>query len=183
MISGRKHSKHIPKLNKKQQIQPLKVKVTRMFTIFLSAFLAFLTIVTAYYTFASKLSVLPSGTIDASNPFATPFVLKNDSLLRINNVRPHRLIIRNINKHTMKINVELVAPAIPYLASGETTTFTLPVAELIFANHPINYINIEIGVYYYLAFIPFYQKEKIMRFVTFESKDGKLQWISKAMSE
>ena len=83
----------------------------------------------------------------------------------------------------MKINVELVAPAIPYLASGETTTFTLPVTELIFTNHPINYINIEIGVYYYLAFIPFYQKEKIMRFVTFKSKDEKLQWISKAMSE
>lgn len=183
MISETKRLKNIPKPHKKQQSQSPKEKAKRMFGILLAGFLAFLTIITAYYTFAFKLSILPSEPIDSTNPFATPFILKNDSLLWISNVRPHRVVIRNVNKFSCKIKTELVAPPIPYIASGESTTFTLPVAEFVFANEPINYLNIEIVVYYYLAFIPFYRKEKHQRFVTIQSKNGKLQWISKAMSE
>jgi hypothetical protein len=183
MISETKHLKNIPKLRKKQQSQSQKEKVKHMFGTLLAGFLAFLAIITAYYTFAFKLTILPSETIDAMNPFATPFVLKNDSLLWINKVRPHRLVIRNVNKFSCKIKTELIAPPIPYIASGESTTFTLPVAEFVFTNEPINYLNIEVVVYYYPAFIPFYKKEKQQRFVTIQSKDGKLQWVSKAMSE
>lgn len=154
-----------------------------MFATFFAVFLGLLTIITAYYTFVFKISIYPSGPLDASNPFATPFILKNDSLLWINKVRPYRLIIHKINNRSCKLNVNLVVPAIPQLTAGETTTFTLPVAEFEYNDAPINYLNIEIVAFYYAAFIPFYEKEKHTRFVTIRSKDGSLQWISKAMSE
>lgn len=141
------------------------------------------TCVTAYYSFAFKISVFPSGTIDPSNPFATPFILKNDSWLWINNVRPYRVIIHKVNNYSCNINTNLVVPPISQLTAGETTTFTLPVAELEYTKAPINYLNIEIVVFYYAAFIPFYEKENHTRFVTIQSKDGKLQWTPKAISE
>ena len=141
-----------------------------MLTTLLSVFAVIFGLVTAYYKFAFKLSIFPSKPLDISNPFATPFVLKNDSLLWINNVRPYRVIIRNINKLTMKLNVELVAPPIPRLNAGETSTFILPVSKFVFTSEPINYINIEIVVFYYPAFISFYKKEKHSRFVTIQSK-------------
>lgn len=153
------------------------------YTLILPAFGVILGLIMAYFKFSTKLSILPSGPIDVSNPFSTPFILKNESLLPIYNVRPHRCIIRNINNRSMGINVNLVAPAITRIASGETTTFILPVSELGFENTQINYINIEIVVFYCAAFIPFYKKEKHVRFVTIKSKDGNLKWIPKSMSE
>jgi hypothetical protein len=149
----------------------------------LYGFLAFLTIVTAYYSFCSKINIFPDKPIDIANPFATHFVLKNDSWLWITNVKPHKLIIRNINNHPMGINVNLVARAIPCLVSGETTSFSLPVSEFIFQGHKINYIKIEIVVFYSSAFVPFFKKEKHVRFDTIQSKDGNLKWVPKAMSE
>lgn len=138
-------------------------------------------VICAYFKFAFKLSIIPSGPIDTTNPFSTPFILKNDSLLSIYNVRPHRCIIRNINKLSMGVNVNLVAPPISRLAPGESTTFILPISELVFPEK-IDFINIEIGVFYNPAFLPFYEKSKYSRFVTFQ-RGTKLEWISKSMSE
>lgn len=165
-------------------MQSPKGKLRRVIANLLYAFLAFLAIATAYYNFAVKLSILPSeSSIDASNPFATPFILKNDSLLRIYNIKPHRLIIHKVNNRSCNLNINLIAPAIPKHESGEPTSFSLPVTEFEFNDSPINYLNIEIIVFYYPAYLPFYEDEKHARFVTIKSKDGNLHWISKAISE
>ena len=81
--------------------------------ILLTLFFGTIAAITAYFKFAVKLTILPSErSLDASNPFSTPFILKNESLLWITNVKPHQVISYNINDHSMKLNTNLVAPAI-----------------------------------------------------------------------
>lgn len=153
-----------------------------MIDTFFYVFLAFLTIITTFYSFAFKLYIFCDKPIDIMNPFSTPFYLKNESWLWITNVYPYKVIIRNINHLSMKINVNLIAPNIRHISAGETTTFTLPVHEVKFPDK-INFLKIDIGITYSPALIPFYKKQKYVRFVTIQSKDGKLRWIPKSMSE
>ena len=151
--------------------------------ILLTLFFGTIAAITAYFKFAVKLTILPSErSLDASNPFSTPFILKNESLLWITNVKPHQVISYNINDHSMKLNTNLVAPAILFLSSGEPTTFSLPISEIVFPER-IFYLNIVIGVSYCPAFMPFYKKEKKFRFVTIKDKNNRLYWTSKALSE
>jgi hypothetical protein len=188
MISETKRSKNIQKLDKKQQMQPLKGKVKRMFATFFSAFLAFLAVVTAYYTFAFKISINPSGSLDPSDPFATPFILQNDSLLWINLIE-YNFSIRKIDTANyvvikgIDIFPPINTPPIPYLSAREKTTIILPFRNAIIIPAPITYADIEIVVSYYPAFISFHKKEKRMHFVAIKSINGTLHWVDKAMSE
>lgn len=187
MISETKRSKNIQKLNKKQQMQPLKGMVIRIFATFFAVLLGFLAIVTAYYTFAFKISITPSGSLNPSDPFATPFVIQNDSLLWITNIKPYHCILRKVSTVNNEIftngNIIMELPSIPILESNEKTTILLPFRSVISLSSPINFADVEIVVSYYPAFIFFYKKEKRVHFVTAQSTDRTLQWVSKAMSE
>lgn len=134
-----------------------------------------LTIVLAYYAFSSKLSITPSGSLNPSDPFATPFVLQNDSLLWVNLVKPYHCSLRKITTEDylvfQGIDTAIDAPPIPRLDPGESTAFFLPFRTVIILRAPINYADIEVVVSYYPAFIPFYKKEKRVRFVTIKSKE------------
>ena len=193
--SKTKRAKHNQRINprKPQKKQGLLSKLYSLLspTGWLCALIVFfLTIVTAYYTFAFKLSITPSKPLDPTNPFSTPFVLRNDSLLWINLVNPNMYIeneIRTDKYITFKgLGIHLLKPLIPKLESRESTSFIISF-DTVFKNAgKINYADIEIIISYYPAFSPslkIFQREFRTRFVAYYSKNGTVQWEHKAKSE
>jgi hypothetical protein len=197
MINETKRSKHSQQTKRKEQPQqpvPLSKSLWRWLSNlsptskFCAWLVLFLTCIGAYYNFAFKLDIYPSGTLNQSDPFATLFIIKNNSLLWINNIAP-LCGIRKVETdgHAIIENIGVALPRdippIPQLVSGEKTTIILPFRDAFDLSTPISYADIEIAVSYYVPIIFFYKKEISMRFVTIKTQNGNLQWISKAVSE
>ncbi len=151
----------------------------------------FVGIVSFYYAFSPKLSIHIGNTVDALNPFATQFILKNDSLLRVNIVDPYQCIMNKVSGERVKINgAKFIkdVPPIPFLEPNESTTFLLPFPNIKFVPptpRDIYYVDVEIIVSYYPAFFPqvnILKKEYRTRFITTKNKDGNLQWVHEAKS-
>jgi hypothetical protein len=149
-----------------------------------------LTIAGTYYAFSPKLSIYPTDSLDSTKPFATPFVVKNDSLLPITsielNCRLQKVILNNKvtmlgskegeNETTFKsINIT----PIPTLAPGEESTFFLPFPDL---TQTVTFADISAEVSYSPALLPF-KKKTLKRFVTMENSNGVLRWVAKSRSE
>jgi len=154
-----------------------------------AAIALFLTVVGAYYAFSPKLSINPSNSLDPTKPFATPFVVKNDSLLPIKSITL-KCKFRKITLQASDGDANLVGtkeagfatniPPIPILASGEESTFMLPYPPQ-FAQ-PVKFADVSAEVTYSPALLPF-KKKALKRFVTVRAADGTFHWISKALSE
>jgi hypothetical protein len=150
----------------------------------------FLTIAGAYYAFSSKLSIYPTASLDPAKPFATPFVIKNDSLLSLSSIKLRcrlRKVIVNDNvillgskdgeKETTFNSINIIP--IPFLAAGEESTLFLPFPNL---EYPITFADISAEVEYSPALLPF-KKKTLKRFVTVKASDGTFHWVSQALSE
>jgi hypothetical protein len=152
----------------------------------------FLTLVGSWYAFSFRLSITPSNPLNSSDPFSTPFILKNDSLLWINIVNPYKCALNYVKTEKGVVfencGTSLVKPSIPQLEAGEPTTFMLPIPINKIIGNAGNIVNadIEIDVSYFPAFLPSFkilEKHYRKRFTTYQSKDGTLQWGHKAKSE
>lgn len=124
---------------------------------FCAGIMLVLAIVTAYHAFAFKLSINPSYPLDPLDPFATPFNLRNDSLLWINLVNYNCHINKIITNHTVSfvgLGIITLAPATPYLESLESTSFNIPTKGVINYVGHITYGDVEIVIPYYPAFYP-----------------------------
>jgi len=157
---------------------------------FVGWLIVFLAVVTSYYTFAFKLSITPSIALDSLNPFSTPFILLNDSLLWINLVNPYKMTLYKVivgNSSFDNCGTQLIKPSIPILTSGESTSFMLPFNQLIYiADQQYKYADVEINISYYPAFFPFFnifERHYKKRFIAIPNKNGILQWEHKALSE
>ena len=148
---------------------------------------AILTLFAAYLPFYPKITVTSSYSLDTSTPFSTKFDVHNDSLLRINEIKP---ILNNVNyrmeggggmtSHPTAV-VRTTDPPIPYLSSGETTSFVLPLTH-IKTTAPIESADVTVRINYRHFLLPFKQS-KLARFVLEKGTDGSIHWAYKAISE
>jgi hypothetical protein len=191
--------KHIPLKSQKQQKQnqPNKgnsisqwLKWLSPTSRFWACVVLFLTLVGSWYAFSFRMSITPSNPLDPSDPFLTPFVLRNDSLLWINLVNPYKCKLNYVKTDRGGVfencGTELVNPSIPQLESGEPMTFILPFNKTIGSIGHIVYADIEIDVAYFPALLPsikIFEQHYKKRFSTYISKNRTLQWEHKAKSE
>jgi len=150
---------------------------------FAAAFALLLTIVGTYYTFSPKFTIEPKDSLDSTNPFATPFTIKNDSLFDVSTISIKGGIRKVYTKNGSSFSdfgVMTSAPPIPNLEPGEATTFIIPFPFN--SPFPFSFADIAIMVSYRPALLPF-TRNKSLRFATIEAKDGTLHWVSKAISE
>lgn len=144
----------------------------------------FLTIVGTYYTFSLKLTIEPKESLDASDPFATPFLVRNDSLLGVYSINLktgiREVYAKGSDNRFSEFATMTDVPPIPKLDPGEPTTFfiTFPFKT----PSPITSADVEIMVSYRPVLLPF-KRKKSLRFVTAQAKDGTLHWIPKALAE
>ena len=135
----------------------------------------FLTVVGSYYTFSLKLTIEPKESLDPSNPFATPFIIRNDSLLGVYSINLktgiREVYAKGSNNKFSNFGTMTDMPPIPKLDPGEPTTFfiTFPFKT----PSPITSADIEIMVSYRPVLLPF-NRNKSLRFVTMQAKDGSL---------
>lgn len=193
--SKKKHSKH----SRKTTPQKLSIKQGLLSKIssllsptgwFFALIVFLLTIVTAYYTFAPKLTVYPSEPNSSTDPFKTKFILRNDGYLWVNIIDPYKCIVNKLsgpNNKLININISMPITQIPRIESYEATSIYIPFNNYgIGTRGPINYVDVEIIVSYYPAFFPYlkiFNKEYRIRFITQQLTDGTLKWIPKARSE
>jgi hypothetical protein len=95
-----------------------------------------LAIVGTYYSFSPKLYVTSTYSLDPSTPFSTKFDIRNESLLKVYEIKP---VCKNVS---VKMEggggvsgpgtISTSQPPIPYLESGESTSFILPLAHIKF---------------------------------------------------
>ncbi|MGO9621802.1 MAG: hypothetical protein ACLPT6_10395 [Desulfobaccales bacterium] len=146
----------------------------------------FLAIIGTYYNFAPKISVNISDSLNPINPFATKFVIRNDSLLPIYSVTPsfkNRKITTEAKNYIIgsdRIDREKPVYPIPVLNPGDSTTFILPFPINLMS--PVIQADIEIIVSYRPALSPF-KHENRFRFVTVPAIDNVLHWQPKSLSE
>ncbi len=151
-----------------------------------TALALFLTIVGTYYAFSPKLSINPSNSLDPTRPFATPFVVRNDSLLPINSIE----LKLKFGKIVLENGATLFGvkeagfmtglPPIPKLDSGEESTFLLPYPP--FLSPPVKFADVSVELTYSPSLLPF-KKKLLKRFMTVKASDETFHWISRALSE
>ena len=190
MSSSAKHQKNIRHTKQGGQQEPPQKQQTTHTKRFwrwielVAKFLGlYLSIVGSYYAFSPKLSAIPYVSLDPSNPFATPFEVRNNSILSIRSIKitGHiRNLIDARNNKVINVGFERTIPPIPVLNDGEATTFLIPYA--IGHPAPITYADVEIIISYRPVLLP-YRNEKHIRFSTGQSEDGSLHWLPRAISE
>jgi hypothetical protein len=146
-----------------------------------------LTIFGAYFPFYPKISVTSSYSLDPSTPFSTKFDIRNDSVLKVTEIKPicKRVTVKMVGGGGIdgeKGSIQTAQPPIPYLESGESTSFILPIAYIKFGA-PIEYAEVTVSITYSHLFLPLPPREKLTRFVTEKGVDGILHWANKAISE
>jgi hypothetical protein len=147
-----------------------------------------LAIVETYYAFSPKISITPTELIDTLNPYSTPFIIKNESLLPLRSIEPVWKFREIISKNGKPIYfngpyVRTVSPAIPSLESGESTSIFLPeLYKPIKEAKSLNHLDIEVVVLYRPYLLP-YKRSKELRFVTIKGAGNTFRWITKAISE
>jgi hypothetical protein len=143
-----------------------------------------LTLLGTYYTFSPKISVETGETANASNPFATPFLIRNDSLLGVYAIRL-RTSIRNLQAkgsgdEMNECGTGTDVPPIPKLDSGESTSFFVSFPFRM--TSPVTRADVEIMVSYRPALL-LSARSRRFRFTTVQTKDGNLHWVPKAVAE
>lgn len=141
----------------------------------------------AYTPFYPKLSVDSSYSLDQSTPFSTRFDMRNDSMLKVTKIKPvcKRVTVKMVGGGGIVDGGGMIQTAqlpIPFLKSGETTSFFLPVSHIKFAA-PIEYADVTISIAYHHLLLPLPPREKLARFITVKASDGTLRWANKAISE
>jgi hypothetical protein len=128
----KRHAKHSRKIvprkpPKKQGLLSITFSLLSPTGWFCALIVFLLTFVTAYYTFAFKLSITPSKSVEISNPFSALFILRNESLLWINIVNPYECFLKQVKTDNNIIFYDststYIKPSIPVLESGEPTSF------------------------------------------------------------
>lgn len=132
-------------------------------------------------TISSKISVRSDDPINRSDPFSTPFQIKNDGYIPVFNIT-FLCTIREVkfdNRASIhNINTRIVNPPIPKIRSGEeTTTFFKCLPH----KSPITSADIEIAVSYRPMWV-FWKREKRFRFSTI-SREDELYWVPLALSQ
>lgn len=149
---------------------------------FAAAIALFLTIVGAYYSFTPKISISYSSPITQKDLRSTPFVVRNNSLLPVKNIRFKWYSRKTVTEKNITIkNITFTSsdiPPVPHLEPGEASTFILP---FLFRDEPMRYADIDISVTYQPALLPF-EKEKTYRFTGQITEYG-VQWFERALSE
>lgn len=147
----------------------------------------FLAIFGSYLPFFPKISVVSSYSLDQSTPFSTRFDVRNDSLLKVTEIKPvcKRVTVKMVGGGGLVDGggtIRTAQPPIPFLESGETTTFVLPVSQIKFGA-PIEYADVTISIAYRHLLLPLPPRVKLARFATEKASDGTLRWANKAISE
>ncbi|HOS76153.1 MAG: hypothetical protein KBC66_10420 [Kiritimatiellae bacterium] len=152
---------------------------------FMAGVALILTIIGTWYAFSPKLSVDLRDSLNPLDPLATPFSIRNDSLLSLNAVNiKTRILSASTPKYDPAIVNSLLIdarPSIPVLRSGESTTFFISADQASY-EAPFNRADVEIIVSYRPVMLPFRQ-ERATRFSTVNSIDGSIHWAQRATSE
>lgn len=134
------------------------LRLHRWFWNCVGAFGVIFGIVVGIYTFVPKISVVPTPSLNPSNPFAAPFILTNESMLPIYSVDYSSDIIEVVDsEHSLISNMGFSKPStfdthIPRLgAGGKQFIFMLLGFDL---KSPITYALGEIVVTYKPLFYP-----------------------------
>lgn len=141
--------------------------------------------------YAGGLSLLPkigisaASSLNPNNPFATPFIIKNDGLLWIKNIQYFcglyqlKYVDGSIAERHAQGDVRFTHPSLasPKIKANVSATVFCDFGEL--GSHgPITSGDIAIIVSYRPAFV-FWQREQRQRFSTLKSADGVLSWHPK----
>ncbi len=142
-----------------------------------------LSIIGTIYFFSPKIKIYPGEPLNPSNPFKTPFIIENQTILSIYNIE-FSYVLRKIeakesNQLIKNIGTLFISDPIPLLRGNESTTTFCASPKML---TPVTSADIEITVKYKPKFFPI-QKSLSMRFNTYPNKNGNLFWFPKALSE
>jgi hypothetical protein len=185
MSKKTKQRKHKGYKNKK-----IPVLQPRYFSMSLSKFWALvvyvsvvLTIIVSLLSLSPSITVSSSQSLDVHDPLATPFLIRNESLLPIHSIK----ISCGINKIMYGDHVEISnslifyeMPPIPILNRNEQKTFLCDV-PLKFQS-PITSGDISIKVLYRPDYL-FWHKRQSLRFVIRKDESGIMHWYPEPLSE
>jgi hypothetical protein len=143
-----------------------------------------LSIVSAIYFFLPKIKIYTGDSLDPSNPFKTPFIIENQTVLPIYDIE-FICGIRDVKAEKQNVTFQnlgtsFASDPIPILLGNEsTTTFC---AFPFKTREPITSADIEIIVKYKPTFF-WKQTSLSMRFNALQNIDGNLFWFPKSLSE
>ena len=138
-----------------------------------------------YYTLNPKLTITATGALDPLNPYSTPFVIKNESVLPLYDIDPewHYRTMSSENNSGLNNSkfINNIVP-VPTLSPGESTSIFMP-TFIHFGGKAgrVKYIDVSVTVKF-RPFIPV-PMSKGFRFVTVRTSDKAFHWLSKAISE
>jgi hypothetical protein len=190
--NGRKKKKgkvsHPTRLHRLRQPDHLKGSRSGIFGrvwLLIGAVSVVVSIVAAVYTFQPRVSVGPSATLDASDPLASRFFVRNDSYYNLEHVG-YSCNVSDLGRWRVTENqviksyhVELAHP-IPTLQPEES--MMIDCINMALPYGPPERATIDIMVNYRLPLVRL-ERKSTFRFSTLRSSEGKVVWLPQATSE
>ena len=143
-----------------------------------------LTVIGSIYSFSPEVEVYPYSSLNPLDPFATPFIIKNNSYLSIYDVafscEPKNVDASASHSTFLGGETSFGKPPIPFIDTGESSkSFCFFPVNF---TSPITSADINILVSFRPSFIPWRQKKRF-RFTTEKDINGKLVWLPSAKTE
>jgi hypothetical protein len=147
------------------------------------AFSIVLGVIAAVVSFLPRVSVSSSESLNPQTPFAAPFVVSNDGVIKITDVSTQMLVRRvmvAVGKDIVIEDNKLFDShpiPIPELDSGKKYTVNYPL--LIGEGTPIAKADVDITVIFRVPFLP-WKQSKTYKFTTEIASDKTLHWFPRA---
>jgi hypothetical protein len=137
-----------------------------------------------------RASMYFDATLNPSKPFATPFILKNDSYETFRQVRFSCGVNRFETATGRRVvpitnGVGLTAPDLlldEFLSPDTTTEIFCPIADLFQISEPAIKIDLDIYVSFTVLSLPT-RFTRCFRFVTYQDHEGNLRWLEKGFGK
>lgn len=172
---SKNNKKRIQKGNKQTKQKP---SVSSFFWKLLVGLSVILTIIAFFNSFYPKVSIATEASLDPLNPFRTPFIIENRSLLPIHSIECsffiHNISAKKTKNLATNFTTQMANQPIKRLNAGEKST-----AFVVFPfnfSSPITYGDIDVMISFRPAYWP-WRQEKIFHFVTEKDVNNNLRWL------
>ncbi len=135
-----------------------------------------LTVVVGVLQFSSRISVLPTTPINPSDSFSVPFIVKNEGLLAIYDVKfsCHYDQIKDLNENTWTNASQVNVHRVREIGAGQQATVT---CNKIRGDITFAHADMSIIVSFRPSFIPWRKEPLPVRFIVERGSDGQLYWL------
>lgn len=135
--------------------------------------------------FVPDLSAEPSALVDVSDPFSSPFIIKNEGNISLRDVNAschvERIVYERNNQLTNGDQSNYMAP-VRLLSSKEPTTVYCK-NNMFKLDNPMLSADATLHITYSSSIAPWFMQTKAFRFTTIRQADGNLHWTHRAIED